>query len=395
MGLLTALLFVFVMGAGRDLLSGRQNKQEGAAGLDVLTSEETRAKTEEVQTILEQNYLNDVDPEQLSDKMFLGIASGLGDDYAAYYTPEDLEEMRAETNGSYVGIGCTLGADSKTGRLTIMEVYTDSPADQAGLMPGDVLLAWEDHLITGTDVTEVARGIRGMKGPFTLQVLRPSLDQELTFTLECRQVNKDTVVSELMEDGVGYIRIREFDEVTVGQFRDAVDALQNAGASSLVIDVRDNPGGLLNAVCDILDYLLPEGLLVYTMDRSGNREDYRSSDTHRVDLPMAVLVNGNSASASELFAGALHDRDRATLIGTTTFGKGIVQQTFMLKDGSAIKFTVQKYYTPGGTCIQGTGITPDIVVEEPEDEAQNGVQEEETTDAPLEKALEVLRTDGK
>ena len=382
--LFTALLF-FVVLSGREMFGAMVRGQNPVKGLEVLTSDETREKMEEVRNILQENLLEDVDSQQLSDYLFTGIAQGLGDDYAAYYTPEELAEMKAGSSGEYKGIGCTLAEDADTGRLTIMEVYTESPADLAGLLPGDVLLAYGDQSLEGMDVSDVAQMIRRSEEPFRLTVYRDASGEELTVDLQCAEVHKDTVSGELREDQTGYLKITEFDEVTVGQFQETVERLRAEGMEKLVIDLRNNPGGLLDSVCGILDYIFPEGLLVYTVDRAGNRADIRSTDDHVLDLPIAVLINENSASASELFAGAVQDRERGPVIGTTSFGKGVVQQTYVLSDGSALKFTVQKYYTPNGTCIQGTGITPDIPVEE---------SEESGRDAVYEKAWEVLNSNG-
>jgi carboxyl-terminal processing protease len=250
-------------------------------------------------------------------------------------------------------------------------------------MAGDVLLRLRDTDLTGMELSDVISMIRASEETFSLTVLRDG--KEITLEMACGPVERTTVTWDIKDDEIGYIRIEEFDSVTVDQFKTAVDELLLADVQGLVFDLRDNPGGLLDSVCDILDYLLPEGLMVYTEDRSGNREEYTSDDTHFVSLPMAVLVNGSSASASEIFAGALQDYEMGVIIGMPTYGKGVVQDTYRLSDGSAFKMTVQKYYTPNGQDIDGNGITPDITVEE--DASQE-------RDVPLETALEVLEDEG-
>ena len=235
-----------------------------------------------------------------------------------------------------------------------------------------------------------------------MKVYRPTADEEFSFEIECGEVKVPAVTYKMLEDGIGYIRLNEFTEVAVGQFVDAAEMLEDQGMQKLIVDLRDNPGGLLTSVCDILDEVLPEGLLVYTEDKDGNREEYNSDRMRTVYCELAVLVNENSASASEIFAGAIQDHGAGTIIGTKTYGKGIVQKTFPLSDGSAFKMTVEKYYTPLGQDINGNGITPDIIVDNEEKNAVSGGESgtsasgdgeniDEASDPVLKKALEVLR----
>lgn len=358
-------------------------KKKLVPGADVLTDSATRSKIKEVQGLIQREYLGDIDSEELESYIFYGIVSGLDDPYARYYTPQDFESAQDSNHGSYKGIGCTVsqGAD---GTFTIAEVYQKSPAMEAGLQSGDQITSVAGYSVMGMDLSDVIAMIKEQEETFELGIYRPSADSDVIISIACGSVEKDTVEYELLDGGIGYIRIIEFDTITVEQFEAAVDDLQDQEVQSLVVDLRDNPGGLLTSVCDILDYLLPKGLMVYTEDRGGARMEYYSDDRHSVDLPVAVLVNASSASASEIFAGAIQDRGVGTVIGTRTYGKGVVQKTFLLSDGSGIKFTVEKYYTPNGTDINGEGISPDIEIEDDQSEG----------DAILEKAMEVLNQDG-
>ena len=381
-GAFTVLVCTMILAAVSGLFR-RQRQGEEQSGAEVLTSQETADKLEEIQKLIQRKALGEIDGQELSDYLFRGVAAGLDDAYAGYYTSNELTSVRESNDGAYYGIGATLSQDVNTGEIRVSTVYEDSPAALAGLQEEDQLLRLEDTSLTGMDLSDVITLIREYEGIFHLTVLRD--DQEAELEMACGQVEKKTVKYEITGDDIGYIRITEFDSVTVVQFQDAVDDLMGQGVQGLIFDLRDNPGGLLTAVCDIVDYLLPEGLIVYTEDRNGVGEEYKSDDEHYVNCPMAVLVNGNSASGSEIFAGALQDHEAAVIIGTTTYGKGVVQNTYELSDGSALKLTVEKYYTPNGQDIDGNGITPDYVVEE-------GDSQEE--DLPLNKALEVLKNEG-
>lgn len=381
-GAFTVLVCTMILAAVSGLFR-RQRQGEEQSGAEVLTSQETADKLEEIQKLIQRKALGEIDGQELSDYLFRGVAAGLDDAYAGYYTSDELTSVRESNDGAYYGIGATLSQDVNTGEIRVSTVYEDSPAALAGLQEEDQLLRLEDTSLTGMDLSDVITLIREYEGIFHLTVLRD--DQEAELEMACGQVEKKTVKYEITGDDIGYIRITEFDSVTVVQFQDAVDDLMGQGVQGLIFDLRDNPGGLLTAVCDIVDYLLPEGLIVYTEDRNGVGEEYKSDDEHYVNCPMAVLVNGNSASGSEIFAGALQDHEAAVIIGTTTYGKGVVQNTYELSDGSALKLTVEKYYTPNGQDIDGNGITPDYVVEE-------GDSQEE--DLPLNKALEVLKNEG-
>ncbi len=377
----TILLAAFFMlgwlsGERRDVRIQSSQDQETAAGAEVLTDPETLSKLDEVQSLIQKNYLNDVDSELMSTYLFKGIAVGLDDPYADYYSAEELESVMDSSRGSYTGIGAVLSQDAVTNVITVEEVYAGMPAALAGIMEGDVLLAINGEDITEYRLSDLVAKIKGMEDSFTIKIYRPSEGQEQEVSIKLGTVEVPAVSFEMKEDGIGYIKISEFTEAAVDQFTAAAKALKKQGMEQLIVDLRDNPGGLLSSVCDILDEVLPKELLVYTEDRNGNREEYYSDRRHTVDCETAVLVNGNSASASEIFAGAIQDYGIGPIVGTTTYGKGIVQKTFTLSDGSALKMTVEKYYTPHGQDIHGNGITPDIIVEEPEEKAKTAESEE-------------------
>ncbi len=392
-GILMAMIFACVFFLGwRSAQRARQTQQyeeeseeTEALGVEVLTDYRTLAKLDEVQSLIGQHYLGEVDSDLLSEYLFRGIAYGLGDDYSDYYSPPELDEVMESSRGVYFGIGISIEEDAQTQEIRIIEVYDGSPAAEAGLAEGDVILAVNGTATEGQDLSAVTDLIRAQEDSFTMKVSREGAG-ELEFALECGTVELTFVESEMLEHKIGYIRITDFTSNAVGQFRDALEELKGQGMESLVIDLRDNLGGLFDSVKAMLDDILPEGLIVYTENKDEEREEYYSDEKQYVDCEIAVLVNGNTASASEIFAGAVQDYELGPIIGTQTYGKGVVQDTYTLSDGSALKITTQKYFTPKGQVIEGNGITPDIVVEDaPETADSDG-----TEDAALAKAVEAL-----
>ncbi len=381
-GFLAALICVcvFLLGwttARRNGLRQQDEKESAETeniGAKVLTDYHTLSKLDEIQNLIEKNYLWDVDSDTLSEYLFLGIAYGLGDKYSNYYSPPRLNEVLESSRGEYFGIGITIEEDTQTQEICVVEVYDGSPAAEAGLEVGDVILVVNDVPIEGQEMSEVSALIKAQKDVFTMKVLRAGT-QELEVELECDTVEPSYVESEMLEKQTGYVRITDFTGSAVGQFREALEALDKQGMEKLIIDLRDNPGGLLDSVNAMLDEILPEGLIVYTEDKNGEREEFTSDKEQLVDCEIAVLVNGGSASASEIFAGAVQDYGLGPVVGTQTYGKGVVQDTFTLSDGSAFKMTTKAYYTPKGQNIDGNGITPDIVVED-EALSKDGAQEE-------------------
>lgn len=323
-------------------------------------------KLDKIDKIIDYNYLNqeNIDLDKLEQGIYAGYVAGLEEDYTTYYTPEEFASVMESSSGKYSGIGAYVSQNMSTGIITIVKPFEGAPAAEAGILKDDILYAVEGEEVTGEDLNMVVARLKGEEGTaVNVTIYRASEDQYIDFEVTRAVVNVPTVSYKMLDDQIGYIQISEFEQVTAEQFAAAVDDLEAQGMKSLIFDLRDNGGGLLDSVCDILDTVLPKELLVYTEDKDGNRKEEWAMDDDRINVPMAVLVNGNTASASEIFTGALKDYDEAEIIGTTTFGKGIVQSIIPMADGSAIKLTSAKYYTPSGVCIHGTGIEPDQVVE--------------------------------
>ncbi len=363
LGALIVLILMIVLTAGWMTARSLLRKTSGNVEARILTDSSTSAKLREIEAIIEDDYLGDVDSDRLSAYMFKGLALGLDDEYASYYTEEELASVQDSTRGEYYGIGATIGRDTQEDSFYVSEVYEGSPAEEGGLLEDDRILAIDGQTTAGLDLNELVSLIKS-KETFTMEVYRPISGEEIELTLSCADVEPPYVSSKMLTERIGYIRLTEFTSSAVDQFSGALDTLAGQGMEKLIVDLRGNPGGLLSAVCDMLDELLPEGLIVYTEDKAGNRVEYSADDEQSTDCELAVLVDGESASASEIFAGAVQDAGRGLVIGTQTYGKGVVQKTYTLSDGSAFKLTVENYYTPSGREINGNGIEPDIVVGE-------------------------------
>lgn len=375
---------------GSRALTKVSDEKKAESGELNLTSTAVEDKITEIETLVQKYYLNEIDTEQVENYLYKGMIAGLDDAYAAYYTKEEYQSMMDSTNGSYYGIGVEMSQNMTTGIITITRVFEGSPAEEAGLLPGDVIYKVQDTEVTGEDLTKVVSMVKGAEGTTVpISVAREGESDYLTFDVERRTIEIATVEHRMLDGNIGYISIASFDDVTVNQFLTALEDLENQGETSLIIDLRNNGGGLVSSAGSILDRLLPEGLIVYTEDKYGNREELKSDAENYFDKPLAVLVNGNSASASEIFAGAIKDYGLGTLVGTQTFGKGIVQKVYPLSDGTAVKLTVSKYYTPKGNNIHGIGITPDVEVELDADVA-NAITIPEEKDNQLQKAVEIL-----
>ena len=322
---------------------------------------EVEGKLNAIDSVLESFYFGDVDDETAKDNIYKAYLSSYGDKYTMYYTADEYKALKESTNGKFYGIGavCQLSGE---GGVLLVDVYDNGAGYQAGLRSGDRVVNVDGRDITDMELSSAVALIKGDKGTsVTLEVIRGT--ERLTFSAVRDAVEAKTVSYTLLDNNIGYLSISQFEEVTTKQFKAAVEDLQSQGMKGLVIDIRNNPGGLLDTVVGMLKYMLPDGLIVYTEDKQGNRKEYKGQDNDEFNLPLAVIVNCNSASASEIFAGAIQDYGKGTIIGTQTYGKGIVQTVKPLTDGSAIKFTIAKYFTPKGQDIHGKGVTPDMVVE--------------------------------
>lgn len=357
-----------------------------SCGVRLSKDASSEEKVETLKKLIDEKYMGEVDEDALKEGLYKGYVQGLDDPYSVYYDEEETKELYETTEGEYSGIGAVLSQDLKSGVITLVQIYEDSPADKAGLKDEDILTKVGTLDVTGMDLSEVVTYIKGEKGTeVELTVLRGEDADEVTVTAVRDTVEAQTVEYEMLEDQIGYLAVSEFDSVTYGQYEEALEALSDQGMEGLVVDLRNNPGGNLNTVCDMLDLVLPEGTIVYMEDKEGKRQTYSSDDAHQLDVPMAVLVNGNSASASEIYAGAIQDHEAGTIVGTQTYGKGVVQQIFDLGDGTSVKLTIAEYFTPKGRSINGEGVTPDLEVEYEPDE------KDPEADNQLEAAAEAVK----
>ncbi len=325
-------------------------------------SDKTKYKVNYLQQLIDKYYLEDADSKQLEAGVYKGLVEGLGDPYSVYYTAEEYQELMKDTSGVYYGIGAMMSQDLETGVITVIKVFQGTPAKKAGMLAGDVVYKVEGREVDGKDLNKVVADIKGANGTeVSITVYRSSENRYIDFKIVRDEINIPTIESKMLDkkEGIGYIQITEFDEVTYEQFVKALNQLKKQNMKGIIFDIRDNPGGLYDTVCSILDEILPKGVLVYTMDKY-NTKEVKESDEKCLNMPMVVLQNENSASASEIFAGAIQDFDAGEIVGTQSFGKGIVQSVIPLEDGSAVKLTIQNYYTPKGKNIHGKGITPDV-----------------------------------
>lgn len=371
----------------------------------VLPEEEFKKLTENYQNYskvtliknyIDSAYLRDVDDETLLDGQLKGMVDSLQDPYSVYMNEEEFASFTQETAGTYGGIGVivTPGDDNL---ITVVSPIEDTPGERAGIKTGDKIIKVNGVEFFAKNMSEAVKVMKGEPGTkVVLTIARKDKDdnnQIIDIEIEREQIRLVTVKSSVLPDKVGYIKITSFDEITYEDFKKHLDSLQSSNVTAIVLDLRNNPGGLMNICADIADEFLGEGDIVYTQTKSGERE-YLKSDKNQIKLPMVVLVNEGSASASEILAGAIKDHRRGELIGTTTFGKGVVQRIRDLGDGTGIKITVSEYFTPNGTNIHGIGITPDIVVELNEGVENIGL-DFIAEDNQLQKALEVLKSKTK
>ena len=381
-GVLTGVLVVALASGGVKFVQQRQYN-------GVLSDSSHVQKIEYLEKMIDQEYLGEVDNDEMAEGVYAGLVYGLGDVYSRYYTADEYAQETASTDGAYAGIGVSI-QKTKNGGVQIAECYEGGPGADAGLQTGDVITAINDTDVTDMELSDVVSLIRENKDKtIVLTVFRENEEKSREISVDVTDVELPSVFGEMLDKKTGYIQITQFTGVTPQQYKDMFTELKDKGMERLVIDLRDNPGGLLTSVCDILREILPEGLIVYTEDKYGNREEENCDGKHQLDMPLAVLVNENSASASEIFAGAVQDHGVGTIVGTTTYGKGVVQELRQLSDGSAVKLTVSNYYTPNGNSINKVGIKPDVEVKL----ASELLNKDEITheeDNQLQKALDVI-----
>ena len=361
------------------LASGNSAETESVA------NEKTTEKLGVLENTIKQYFWQDVDESTLEEGVYKGLLESLDDPYSVYYTHDELVQLQQQTEGIYYGIGAHISQDNEMGYVRVSKIIKNTPAEASGLQQDDYIYKVDGEDMQGKDSSYVVSKIKGEAGTkVTITVVREGATDPIDIEVERQKIESPTVEYQMLDNDMAYIQITEFDLVTTEQFEEAYKQAQADGMKGLILDLRSNPGGNLSTVCDIARMILPKGLIVYTEDKYGKREEYTCDGANQIKVPLVVLTNGYSASASEILAGAVKDYGIGTLVGTTTYGKGIVQKVINLSDGSAVKLTVSNYFTPNGNNIHKIGIDPDVEVEFDAEQYKNGV------DNQLEKAKEVL-----
>ena len=385
-----ARIFVVLIVIGMSFYAGRVSAVPSTGFGTGLNNRKILQKLSFLEAYTGKYYLNKIDKDNVEQNIYKGFAKGLNDPYAEYYTKAEYKQLTEEDSGEYEGIGISVIKDTDTGYAEIASVFKDQPAYKAGLKTGDLITAVNKKSTVDMDLQTVVSEIKNKDNKtVVLTIYRDK--QSKDYTVKKSSVQLDSVSYKMKDNKIGYIAVSQFLENTGKQFDKAVTALEKQGMTSLIIDLRDNGGGLLNTCTDMLSHLVEKDkLLVYTKDKEGNKEEFKSDSTKTVDIPIVLLVNGNTASASEIMTGCLKDYGKATVVGTKTFGKGIVQSIMPLPDGSAVKFTIASYYTPNGTNIHKKGIEPDVEVKI-SDKQWKKAQTDEKADTQLKKAMEILK----
>ena len=360
-GILTGALAGVILTVAINLIVGGIHIGGGST---TLISSDIDKKIKTIYSILDYAYVDSYDKTKTVESLYAGLVNGIGDPYTVYMTADQYKKFSEDTEGEYAGIGVVVSVDDQN-RIVVVAPFDGSPGAKAGLESKDCIIKVNGQNVYGDALDDAIKLMKGAAGTtVTLTIQRDSDDgSSATFDVNVTRDNivMDTVSHKMLDNNIGYLRITGFDRVTLQQFQDAYNDLEAQNMKGLILDVRNNPGGLLDVVTDIADILVPKGLIVYTIDNKGNKK-VTNSDSDGINVPLLVLVNGSSASASEVLAGAIKDRGVGKLVGETTFGKGLVQNIFEIGDGSALKVTIARYYTPSGVCIQGTGIAPDYPV---------------------------------
>ncbi len=343
-----------------------------------------------IKSILKKYYLNDIDEDKAIDGAIEGYVSSLGDQYTEYIPKDEMEDYTQNLMGNYVGIGIYMSQNTKDNTIVVLTPIKYSPAEEAGILPGDIIKKINDVEYTGENMTAAANNIKGAEG--TKVKLEIQRGQEIkTFEITRKKITTNPVIAEKLDNNIGYLEVTSFDENTAENFKSKYEELKSQGIDSLIIDLRNNGGGLVEEALKIADYIVPKGKeLLVTVDKDGKEKVEKSKEDVLIDMPIVVLVNKNSASSSEILAGALKDLNEATIVGTTTYGKGVIQQFLTLRDGSGLKVTVEEYYTPNRTKINGVGIEPNEKIELPET-ITNPLTVERKDDTQLQKAIELLK----
>ena len=379
--LITSLVTIIVV---NEKFASAINIKNIASG-DGTTGIETALSS--IRSILEDEYIGELDDEQMLEMAIKGYVAGVGDQYTVYYTPEEMNQEYDTAIGNYVGIGIYMIVNYEEGTITVVEPMEGSPAEKAGLLAGDIITKVEGEEITPENVNEMSNKIKGEEGTkVKLEIKRKEEIKEVE--VERKKIEVSHIDSKMLEDNIAYIKISDFDGGTAKEFKENYETLKGQGAKSLIIDLRDNGGGVVDEAIDILEMICDkDSTLLIETDKDGNETVTKSEKNPTIDVPIKVLVNENTASASEILAGALKDNNKATIIGTKTYGKGVIQTLMRLSDGSGLKVTTAEYCTPNRNKINKIGIEPDIVVELPE----NVKELTDENDSQLQKAIEELK----
>lgn len=346
-------------------------------------------KISNIYSILDSYYVNEYDKSSIQEGIYAGLVSELGDPYTAYMDSATLTSFMERTEGSYAGVGIVVSVDTTDNRIVVVSPFEGSPAHKAGVMPGDKIIKINDSAVGGDNFNHAVEMMKGKPGTTVkVTIFRESESNSFDVQIVRENIDIPTVSHKMLDNDIGYIRIISFDAVTTKQFTKSYEELQAQNMKSLIIDLRNNPGGLLKVVCEIADMLVDSDYIVYTEDKNGKRE-YTYGNKDKIDIPLVVLINGNSASASEVLSGAIKDTGTGVLVGTKSFGKGLVQNIYFLPDGSGVKVTIAKYYTPSGICIDGEGIVPDYTVDMSDDLSMNIASLTLEEDVQLKKAVDI------
>ena len=340
--------------------------------------------------IIDKYYLGEIDEEKLKEGAIAGYIEGLGDEYTEYISKEDMEDYMADTTGNFVGVGIYMVEDTEANKIMVLAPIKGSPAEKAGIQPGDYIISVDGVTYTGEQMTEASNNIKGEEGSkVKIQILRD--DETLEFELTRENIKVNPVEGEVLENNIGYIEFSSFDDGTAEEFKTKFQELEAQGIKSLIIDLRNNGGGIVDEALEIANYILEkDSVILYEVDKDNNETVEKTIDDPIINMPIVVLTNENTASSSEILAGALKDHKKATIVGEKTYGKGVIQQLLTLPDGSGLKITSEKYLTPNRTEINKVGIEPDEKVELPES-ITNVLNVEKNDDTQLQKAIEILK----
>ena len=361
--------------------------------LTLMTSNESKDISQTIDTyksLIDKYFLGDVDESKLKEGAIKGYIEGLNDPYTEYISKEDMDSYLEDTKGNFVGIGIYMVKDEKTNKIKVLSPIKNSPAEKAGIHPGDLILTVDGVEYSGDDLTVISTKIKGEKGTSVkLQIQRNN--EKMDFEIKRENIIVNPVEGEVLDNNIGYIEFSSFDENTSEQFKSEFEKLKDKGINSLIIDLRNNGGGIVDEALKIADYIADkDSVLLYEVDKNDKETVKKSENEPIINMPIVILTNGNTASSSEILAGALKDLGKAKTVGTKTYGKGIIQQILTLPDGSGLKITTEKYLTPNKIAIHKVGISPDEEVELPSD-IDNVLNVEKEKDTQLQKAIELLK----